>query len=1045
MPRRRRERWYSLDGQRKIHETALRDNNGPRRVVSLVVLLVLVLLMMQQVSDPKKVQKVATAIGLMPSEQRKSPSLPELDLQSLKQNPTATQGADQPDATGTLQTKTPDGNPKGSSSQSNQAIPADLKYTLSQLSNRSLDPVTEFYAQVFDQLLSDAPAETKSDLLRITLGLSDSNQTPDETNSSQTVRKWLAASELKVQRWIELADSIQGEGSPHSMLTGFLKSLQELNEQGNDLSKQLPPAQSNPGWSPSQFSQSLQLGLDRQLLKDFSDNTPWKSTERLPLARLLSKATQLVPEFAAKEISLSDIPTLSLQQLMSQTDTLRGQCFRVQGTIGLVEPQATLRLANNYAVNYDVLWLRTEDPSGQPIQIYAPISKEPSESLPGESKTADRWKKGQDITLAGFIAKRRAYASGKGGDIAPVLIATHIVATPLVATPLVATDSQTDNNQVLSNATAPPNTEPNSLATKFSIPYELAKLRTVRDWLPPIDWQVPLNLLQTRLESRLANLPPQLLPIDPLQSSSEPPASIEPPAERNTDLNADNKQKAEQKDKQKEIQKNATENLLASIDPSVATPDLLATLAVASKFRTEIRQIVSSNCFTLLASPPPTPDAIQTSKVLGEWSGRVTAIRKIPVDTTTMPGLGWSSIYALQIEQANSTDRSKVIVALAQEIPQPWTASGLTDRNNIVQPVKVQGLGVFQTDHPPKESSPGYVLASRILWTNALNSTPPCVPSTQPSANTEKDLSLTWTSPQLSEGWRSLAASEWDLAHCDSLERMHGTQINSTDAEPLYSMLNLTRNNPQSTAVTLGTMDWIRRTEAMKANKQTISDNHRSVGERTRARFQVRRIQRIEVRNPEHQRWLGGNAYYQLDGLASIGANRVAVRYGKDFEPITFEKEFPMTLVSASVPTWVFHDPDPSMDTSNQQDATTLETGSNGEDAQDAADALPTLVWYPRIRIDVEGWAYRTWRFRTIEVSAATQDTGFQQAPMMVVDQWKLAQGPEFTTNGSTDTTRTSNNRNSTSNILLTIAGLTGIAWFAYRFLQREKKPLRWR
>jgi hypothetical protein len=152
-----------------------------------------------------------------------------------------------------------------------------------------------------------------------------------------------------------------------------------------------------------------------------------------------------------------------------------------------------------------------------------------------------------------------------------------------------------------------------------------------------------------------------------------------------------------------------------------------------------------------------------------------------------------------------------------------------------------------------------------------------------------------------------------------------------------------------------------------------------------------------------------------------------------------------MTLVSASVPTWVFHDPDPSIDTSNQQDATTLETGSNGEDVQDAADALPTLVWYPRIRIDVEGWAYRTWRFRTIEVSAATQDTGFQQAPMMVVDQWKLAQGPEFTTNGSTDTTRTSNSRNSTSNILLTIAGLTGIAWFTYRFLQREKKPLRWR
>ena len=1002
MPRRRRDRWYSLDGQRKIHETALRDNNGPRRVVSLVVLLVLVLLMMQQVSDPKKVQKVASAIGLMPSEQRKSPSLPELDLQAPEKTTQQT-----------LQ-QTPQQNPIASEDED-----TELKYTLTQLSNRSLDPVTEFYAQVFDQLLNEATPETKSNLLRITLGLSDSNQIPNATDSSQAVRKWLEASALKVQRWIELADSIQGDGSPHSMLTGFLKSLQELNEQWSDSSNPSPLAPRNPAWSGSQFSQSLPLGLDRQLLKDFSDNTPWKSTERIALARLLSKATQLAGNFAANKISLGDIPTISLQQLMSQTDTLRGQCFRVQGTIGLVEPPATLRLANDYSVNYDVLWLRTDDPSGQPIQIYAPIQTEQSDSLPGKGETSERWKKDQDITLAGFISKRRAYASGKGGDIAPVLIATHIVAT----------ESLNDNTAT------PRNIESNPSPT-FSIPYELSKLRIVRDWLPPIDWQVPLNLLQTRLENRLGSLPPQILPL------AQIPLSADPPKETKTDdlqSNAKSNAKSDTKN-------TAQENLLASIDPSVASPDLLATLAVASKFRTEIRQIVSSNCFTLLPSPPPSPDTIPTSKVLGEWSGRVTAIRKIPVDTTMMPGLGWSSIYALQIDQANSKDRSKSIIALAQEIPQSWT-----DSESLVQPVKVQGLGVFQidhdvqADHPAAGTSPGYILASRVLWTNALNSTPPCVPSTQLTNDTDKDSSLDWTSPQLSEGWRSLAASQWDLAHCDSLERLHGTPINSTDAEPLYSMLKLTRTHPQSTAVTLGTMDWIRRTEAMKANKQAIRDSHRSVGERTRARFQVRRIQRIEVRNPEHQRWLGGNAYYQLDGLASIGANRVAVRYGKDFEPITFEKEFPMTLVSASVPTWVFHDPNPSTETANPQNASSSEKENNATDSQEASDALPTLVWYPRIRIDVEGWAYRTWRFRTIEVSEATQDTGFQQAPMMVVDHWKLAQGPELTTNDSSYTAKTSNPRNSTSNVLLTIAGLTGIAWFAYRFLQRENKPMRWR
>jgi hypothetical protein len=1024
--------------------------------------------MMQQVSDPKKVQKVATAIGLMPSEQRKSPSLPELDLQTPQpqqppqqtpqQNPITTEGADQAGSSGQLQPEADLEPPNESSSQNLQAIPAELKYTLSQLSNRSLDPATEFHAQVFDQLLSDAPPESKSELLRVALGLSDSNQKPDVTKSTQAVEKWIDASEMKVQRWIELADSIQGEGSPHAMLTGFLKSLHELSEQWSSLSTQSPLAQGKQPWSSTKFSQSLQLGLDRHLLKDFSDNTPWKSTERLPLARLLSKGTQTAGAFAAKEISLNDIPTLSLQQLMSQTDTLRGQCFRVQGTIGLVEPPATLRLANDYSVNYDVLWLRTDDPSGQPIQIYAPISTGQSDSAPGKTETADRWKKDQSITVAGFIAKRRAYASGRGGDIAPVLIAAHIRATdiqidnnpPRLAyadSPSNSSASSTSSASITTQDTNAPKSAANTTAPDplppFSIPYELAKLRTLRDWLPPVDWQVPLNLLQSRLENRLASLPPQL------HTTAQLPLSTESPTESPAESPTETETKTEA----------AHSNILALIDPNVASPDLLASLAVATKFRNEIRQIVSSNCFTLLASPSPAPDTAHTSKVLGEWSGRVTAIRKIPVDTTLMPGLGWSSIYALHIERANSTNRSQALIALVPDVPQMWKSSEI-----LVQPVKIQGLGVFHADRPPKEFLPGYVLASRVLWTNALTSTPPCAPTTQPKAKTEPDSTLDSTSPQLSIGWRSLAASEWDLAHCDSLERLHGTPINSFDAEPLYSLLKITRDHltswPTSTVnkaesrnqagslsmdSSLSTMDWIRRTEAMKANKQTILDTHRSVGERTRARFQVRRIQRIEVRNPEHQRWLGGNAYYQLDGLASIGENRIAVRYGKDFEPISFEKEFPMTLVSATVPTWVFHDPNPSTDTANQKDPSSSDNDNPKADSPNATDPLPTLVWYPRIRIDVEGWAYRTWRFRTIEVSAATQDTGFQQAPMMIVDQWKLAQGPELTANGSGGTAKNPNARNSMSNILLTIAGLTAIAWFAYRFLQRENKPMRWR
>ncbi|MFN9985949.1 MAG: hypothetical protein ACK52S_10390, partial [Pirellula sp.] len=73
MAPRRRERWYSIEGQRRNHETAMQSSHGPRRLISLVVLLVLTLIMIQQVSDPRRVARVAGAVGLLPGESSANP------------------------------------------------------------------------------------------------------------------------------------------------------------------------------------------------------------------------------------------------------------------------------------------------------------------------------------------------------------------------------------------------------------------------------------------------------------------------------------------------------------------------------------------------------------------------------------------------------------------------------------------------------------------------------------------------------------------------------------------------------------------------------------------------------------------------------------------------------------------------------------------------------------------------------------------------------------------------------------------------------------
>jgi hypothetical protein len=66
-----------------------------------------------------------------------------------------------------------------------------------------------------------------------------------------------------------------------------------------------------------------------------------------------------------------------------------------------------------------------------------------------------------------------------------------------------------------------------------------------------------------------------------------------------------------------------------------------------------------------------------------------------------------------------------------------------------------------------------------------------------------------------------------------------------------------------------------------------------------------------------------------------------------------------------------------------------------------------------------------------------TQDTGYQQAPMMVVDHWELSKGP------SLDDQKIQQPKLSMSSIITTIIGLAAISWFAYRMTSQPKRTIR--
>ena len=866
--------------------------------------------MIQQVSDPKKVGKVAGAVGLLPQSTQNN-ATQNNPPQSNTASPSNPSGA-----SSVLAPQSPTDLPKSTDLPSEQ-VPDGLSTAVEALGLASPDPDVERQSQVLEVLLKNLPDGVKATLADRLFGILDQRapQSPDPTASDRQagLKLWSSDAQRSILRWIDLSDSTTAD---HTMLTEVRESLERWT--------QLEPL--------AGFQRSLQLAMDRALMSDLADNTPWKTTERLALARLLVRASDLSRQFDTS-IRIDAVPTIAIPQLLSQTDTLRGRCFRTLGTIGRIDQPSSMELADGRKLNYSVFWLRPEDLSDQPINVYVPEGVAAAREL----------QVGDSLHVAGLIAKRRAYASKRGGEIAPVLIATGLL---------------------LDDASEPQGPSLANNGQSLVISKELARLRNPIPWIPPVDRQIPLDLVERALSGHLGKIP---------FGSSE----------------------------------------TNDVDSLAKNTSVLASLATVLKFQNEIDTVVSGDNSAMLAVAP-NPLEFQGQGLLGAWHGQVIEARTIRIDPNLMPGLGWKEVYALKL--------APNLQVIAKDVPALWLSASALN-----QPICVQGLGLISME---KESQPQggnprvpqVVVASRVAWQSHRSAT---------GSSTAQQAS--GLQPELSAGWSALLRSNWDLAFCDAIELLQGQSLTSKDTRPFYTLLAAS-NEPQSQETQprpYSVMEWIRRTESMKSTKSLGREQQRSVAERIDARVQIRRIQRVDVRNAQSQAWLGSNHYYQLDGLADIGPSRIEVKYGKDYEPIAYEREFPITLVATKLPAWLLSDP------------TTLISSSDLSQETIDLDSASSIAWTTKIRVDVSGYAYRIWRFRTPQVSAVTQDTGYQQAPMLVVDRWNLPEGPLVSDSLESDRASVPSNMWSIGSILTTLLGLLAIAWFAYRMNATAKPRLK--
>ena len=446
MPNPKRDRWYSMDGQSRSRYQASESSRGTRKIVSLVILLGLVVILIQQTSDTKKVEQVATAIGLLP-------------------DPKAPKQSDNPTQIASNDTQS---NPGLSSPKKTMQDDRELVYEKIALRTNNL--TVKAYAEIWKVVLKLATPATLQKIARASFA----DQAPTETASTGSidgVQEWIAEVQTQLDKWLQIdsENSATNNASDRFLdpiLLRFTSLFQKWSEKwaAPAFEEKVPEVED---WSF--FQRGFQLALDRALLEMIEDNSPWRSNERLPFLRSWQRTSVLRDALASGMTGPSQIPKVEVSQLMSVAASLRSSPIRFYGTIARLDKPDSIREPGFEAIEYEIFWLRPDDMSQQPVKVYAPRNNIDQSIELVENK---------QVMICGFFFKRFAYASQQGPEVAPMLMAAYVGST---------TASVREST-----------TELLQFDTTFS--------RLEPSWTPPVDLSKPYGIAKERLATSMSGL-----------------------------------------------------------------------------------------------------------------------------------------------------------------------------------------------------------------------------------------------------------------------------------------------------------------------------------------------------------------------------------------------------------------------------------------------------------------------------------------------------------------------------------------------------------
>lgn len=438
-----RERWFSAQGQKRVHTNALEQTSGPRRLASLLILLTMVLILIQQTSDVRKVERVATAIGLFPNANIERTSATD----PVSVSDSAFQG-ENIDASGMDVT------------------------LLEQVAMEAATPVVSSYQQVWKALLKKASPPVVNGLTRMLFRSQAKEPVENPVTIQWTpIQEWYADSKLQLAKWSEIesqdATSKTVSLEPESPIPIFIDWFR------NQKNWFLKPSMAAETLPQDDFSRGLSLALDEKILDQVVDNSPWLSTDRLPFVRSWQRIATLRELIETKVAFPSHFQKVEVTQLLSSGHSQRGKPIRIDGSVYRIDRSSSISEAGFDKTEYQVTWLKPDDTSNQPICFYAP------------NIVFDKIKLEKDshVAVTGIFFKRIAYASQRGADIAPLLLAAHVTPFDAITTSASASPFRT--------------LKPSGLEGKL--------------WQPPVDTMPPLEILRSKMLRALESMDDAIL------------------------------------------------------------------------------------------------------------------------------------------------------------------------------------------------------------------------------------------------------------------------------------------------------------------------------------------------------------------------------------------------------------------------------------------------------------------------------------------------------------------------------------------------------